>query len=72
MVRNLDHRIEVAVPILDPNIKKELIAIINIQIRDNQKARVLDTELQNKYVPSVGRRCRSQEETYIYLKGKNK
>jgi polyphosphate kinase len=70
MVRNLDHRIEVAVPINDKLIKKELIDIINIQLKDNQKARILDTELMNKYVPSIGRKFKSQEETYQYLKGK--
>jgi polyphosphate kinase len=70
MVRNLDHRIEVAVPINDKQIKKELIDIINIQLKDNQKARVLDAELLNKYVPLVGRKFKSQEETYQYLKGK--
>lgn len=70
MVRNLDHRIEVAVPINDKVIKKELIDIINIQLKDNQKARVLDSELMNKYVPLVGRKYKSQEETYLYLKGK--
>ncbi len=70
MVRNLDHRIEVAVPILDSTLKKELIDIINIQLKDNQKARILDTELANKYVPLVGRKYKSQEETYLYLKGK--
>ncbi len=70
MVRNLDHRIEVAVPINDKLIKKELIDIINIQLKDNQKARVLDSELMNKYVPLVGRKFKSQEETYQYLKGK--
>ena len=72
MVRNLDHRIEVAVPILDNNIKRELIDIINIQLKDNQKARILDSELANKYVPLLGRKFKSQEETYLYLKGKNK
>ena len=70
MVRNLDHRIEVAVPIIDKLIKKELIDIINIQLKDNQKARVLDSELMNKYVPLIGRKYKSQEETYQYLKGK--
>jgi polyphosphate kinase len=70
MVRNLDHRIEVAVPIMDQQIKKELIDIIKIQLKDNQKARVLDAELMNKYVPLVGRKYKSQEETYQYLKGK--
>jgi polyphosphate kinase len=71
MVRNLDHRIEVAVPITDPIIKKELIDIIGIQLKDNQKARILDNELSNKYVSSTKSSAfKSQEETYKFLKGK--
>jgi polyphosphate kinase len=71
MVRNLDHRIEVAVPIVDPIIKKELIDIIHIQLKDNQKARILDADLDNKYVPSEKAvSFKSQEETYNFLKGK--
>ena len=70
MVRNLDHRIEVAAPIFDATIKKELIDIINIQLKDNQKARILDADLLNKYVPLVGEKYKSQEQTYNYLKGK--
>jgi len=71
MVRNLNHRIEVAVPIMDPVIKKELIDIIHIQLKDNQKARILDGELSNKYVTSAkATSFKSQEETYKFLKGK--
>lgn len=71
MVRNLDHRIEVAVPIVDPTLKKELIDIIQIQLKDNQKARILDAELNNKYVPSgKSASFKSQEETYKFLKSK--
>jgi polyphosphate kinase len=71
MVRNLDHRIEVATPILDKNIKKELIDILNIQLQDNKKARILDSELSNNYVPSERKKaCKSQVETYHYLMGK--
>ena len=70
MVRNLDHRIEVATPIFDAAIKKELIDIINIQLKDNQKARILDADLLNKYVPLKGIKYKSQEQTYNYLKGK--
>ncbi|TRZ82921.1 MAG: polyphosphate kinase 1 [Sediminibacterium sp.] len=71
MVRNLDHRIEVAVPVLDLKIKKELIDIINIQLKDNQKARILDTDLNNNYVPSLRtRKVKSQVETHHYLIGK--
>ncbi|MDD2792079.1 MAG: polyphosphate kinase 1 [Sediminibacterium sp.] len=72
MVRNLDHRVEAAVPVLDPVIKQELIDIIHIQLRDNVKARILNNELSNNYVPSVGKkRIRSQIETYHYLFKKN-
>jgi polyphosphate kinase len=73
MVRNLDHRIEVATPILDVHLKKELIEIINIQLKDNNKARILDENLNNNYVPSVGKKVyKSQVATYEYLIGKNK
>ena len=52
-------------------IKKELIDIIHIQLKDNQKARILDVELSNKYVPSAKvTSFKSQEETYKFLKGK--
>lgn len=72
MVRNLNHRVEAAVPITDPTIKQELIDIIHIQLRDNVKARILNSELANNYVPSVGKKkIRSQIETYHYLFRKN-
>ncbi len=68
MVRNLDHRVEVAVPIFDKKIKKELIELINIQLKDNVKARVLDNELSNRYVAADGEEeIRSQVETYHFL-----
>jgi polyphosphate kinase len=52
-------------------IKKELIDMIHIQLKDNQKARILDIDLSNKYVPSEkATRFKSQEETYKFLKGK--
>jgi len=73
MVRNLDHRIEVATPILDLQLKKELVEIINIQLKDNNKARILDENLNNNYVPSLRKKVyKSQVETYQYLIGKNK
>jgi polyphosphate kinase len=72
MVRNLDHRIEAAVPVTDPAICAELKEIIHIQLRDNIKARILDNDLSNNYVPSTGKKkVRSQIETYHYLYKKN-
>ncbi len=68
MVRNLDHRVEAAVPVNDPVIRKELIDIIHIQLRDNVKARVLNNELTNNYVTSTSKKkVRSQIDTYNYL-----
>src|SRR3546814_14421954 len=37
MTRNIDRRVEVAFPIVDSRIRKEIRDIINIQLRDNTK-----------------------------------
>jgi polyphosphate kinase len=50
MVRNIDHRIEAACPILDADIKKELKEMLDIQLHDNIKSRILNNEQQNLYV----------------------
>jgi polyphosphate kinase len=68
MVRNIDHRIEAACPILDKNIQQELKDILQIQLKDNIKARILDNDLANIYVnPRNTKKVRSQVETYNYL-----
>ncbi|MCU0334586.1 MAG: polyphosphate kinase 1 [Chitinophagaceae bacterium] len=68
MVRNLDHRIEAAAPVTDPEIKQELLDILEIQLSDNVKARRLDKELKNEYVKPVGKKkTKSQVEVYRYL-----
>jgi polyphosphate kinase len=71
MVRNLDHRIEAACPIFDQEIKTQLLDILNIQLSDNVKARLLDSSLNNEYVsrddePAV----KSQVEIFNYLASK--
>ncbi|GAC1382322.1 MAG: polyphosphate kinase 1 [Ginsengibacter sp.] len=68
MVRNIDHRIEVACPILDKEIQNELKDILEIQLNDNVKARILDNHLVNNYVESSkNKKIRSQIEIYNYL-----
>ena len=67
MVRNLDHRVEAAVSIENPTIKKELIEILNIQLNGNVKVRVLDNEQQNAYKHTTGRKMRAQVEIFKYL-----
>lgn len=67
MLRNLEHRVEATCPILDEEIKKELIDILEIQLRDNVKARWLDNELANEYVRTGKKQVRSQVDIYQYL-----
>jgi polyphosphate kinase len=69
MTRNIDHRVEVACPVLDENIKKEIKAILAIQINDNTKARILDNDQKNFYVNRRNKKkVRSQADIYNFLK----
>lgn len=72
MVRNLDHRVEVACPIFDKIIQQELIEILNIQLAENVKGRILDNEQTNNYVQRQedSSEVRSQVAIYNYLKNK--
>jgi len=49
MTRNLDARIEVASPIYDHNLQKELKYILETQLHDNVKARIIDAGQDNRY-----------------------
>ncbi|MBO6200743.1 MAG: polyphosphate kinase 1, partial [Chryseobacterium sp.] len=69
MIRNLDYRIEAATPILQKNLKKELKTLLDLQLEDNVKARLLDKNMRNEYVETDDKvQKRSQIETYNYLK----
>ena len=70
MVRNLDHRVEVAVRIEDAAIAAEIREMINIQLKDNVKARLLDDALSNEYVRDKGRKIRSQRQIHRFLSAK--
>ncbi|ORM70665.1 RNA degradosome polyphosphate kinase [Pantoea wallisii] len=69
MTRNIDYRIEVAVSVLDPRLKQRILDIIAILLSDTVKARIVDKELSNRYVPRGNRRkVRSQLAIYDYIK----
>ncbi len=69
MTRNIDYRIEVAAPIRDPLLKQRIIDIINLHFIDTVKARYIDKEMSNQYVPRGNRKkVRSQMAIYDYLK----
>ncbi|HBC3356901.1 TPA: polyphosphate kinase 1 [Vibrio parahaemolyticus] len=69
MTRNIDHRIEVAAPVRDPRLIQRIIDITNIHFTDTVKARLIDKEMSNSYVPRGNRKkVRSQVAIYDYLK----
>ena len=50
MGRNLDRRVEVSVPIYDRQLQAQVGAMLDLQLKDNVRARKLDNQLQNKFV----------------------
>ncbi|WP_429080466.1 polyphosphate kinase 1 [Aeromonas bivalvium] len=69
MSRNIDGRIEVATPVYDERLKQRILDILDLQLSDTCKARVIDAEQQNEYVKRGNRRkIRSQVAIYDYLK----
>jgi polyphosphate kinase len=72
MTRNLDHRVEVSVPIYDPSLQSELTDYMNLQFKDNVKSRIIDRQQRNRYITAGRTRklVNSQEEIYAYFKRK--
>lgn len=70
MVRNLDHRLEAVVEVKNQKIKKELRKILEIQLKDNVKARILNNRLSNQYVKKSKEKFQSQIEIHRFLKKK--
>ncbi len=69
MTRNIDNRVEAGFPIYDEDLKRQIREIINIQLQDNTKARVINIANTNKYHKTKsGVEHRAQIETYNYLK----
>ena len=68
MIRNLDNRVEVATPIYDPNIQKELKTFLDIQFKDNVKSRFLDEGQNNIYRRTPDeKKYRAQDKLYTLL-----
>ena len=70
MSRNLDSRSEVAVPIYDKEIRKQLKDIIAIQLSGNTKLRIIDRKQENRYKKALPgeKKIRVQDEIYYYFK----
>lgn len=73
MERNLSRRIEVAFPLYDERIRAEMLDIINLQLKDNVKARIINRLQNNTYRKSESKvKIRSQIAIYEYLKSMHK
>ncbi len=70
MIRNFDHRFEVACPIYDKKIQEELMFMLRIQMKDNVKARYINSTPINLYRrPAPGEETiRSQFYLYDHFK----
>jgi len=69
MGRNLDRRVEVVIPILDPAVYAELRQIVDIQLADNTKARIIDANQENLYARDFRKpQVRAQVAIYEFLK----
>jgi polyphosphate kinase len=67
MGRNLNRRVEVATPIYDLALQKELREHMDIQFSDNTKARIINEKQDNRYVRNECNFCRAQEDIYAFL-----
>ncbi len=61
MTRNLDHRIEVITPVLDDDVYSKIRKMIQLQLDDTVKARIINENQDNSYVNSSSK-VRSQLE----------
>ncbi len=67
MERNLDWRVEVAFPILNPDLKRQVAELMALQVQETYKARFLDAKQSNPYVGTGVDGHRVQVETAKYF-----
>ena len=68
MKRNLYRRIETAFPVFNQTIKKKIIEMLDIQLKDNVKGCFIDEHLNNVFKTGMGEEpLRTQEKIYTIL-----
>ena len=72
MTRNIENRIEVAVPIYEHVLKTEIQEVFEISWNDNRKARKLNGQKQNDFVQNKQEAVRSQWKIYDYYAAKSR
>ena len=66
MTRNIENRVEVAVPIYNDILQKEILDVFEISWNDNVKARKINGSNQNIFVKNSGNEIRSQWKIHEY------
>jgi polyphosphate kinase len=61
MKRNLSHRVEVAIPVYDAEVRRQIEQVLALQLADNRKARVIDAGRRMAYAAAEGPPLRAQE-----------
>ena len=61
MTRNLDRRVEVVFPVLDPGLAHAIREMMALQLADSVSARIIDAEQRNAFVPRSNVPVRAQE-----------
>ena len=74
MTRNLDRRVEVSVPVRDPMLQSELAQFLDLQLRDTEKARCIDRNMENAFIkPRRGaKRVDAQQAAYAWYRERAK
>lgn len=70
MGRNLNNRIEVGFPIEDEDLKAEINQIIQFQVDDNTKKRVISSDGKSTIFPNIKNPKRAQVDIYNWLKNR--
>ena len=68
MTRNIENRVEVACPIYDKDLQKQIIDTFEIAWNDNVKGRYINQDPQNAMKPIDDTKVRSQWDIYQYFK----
>lgn len=61
MTRNTEKRVEIATPILDPDIKKRILSYIDVQLKDNVGGRMMNSGGEYEKFDTDGEKISSQE-----------
>ncbi|MCF6365338.1 MAG: polyphosphate kinase 1 [Bacteroidales bacterium] len=72
LTRNLRRRVEALIPVCNKELINEIIELLQIQLKDNTKAKFLDNQINNinKKIKKNSPLYRAQIDTYLYLQKK--